>query len=438
MNPIAPGDSLAIEFDWESEFAGLHEISARIFANNVRGKMTHSNQAQFFSIPKGKVTTTDSVIVQKKSRVIYDLPYMGKVYFDVESAEVKPIFTSKWCIQPLLALIAERLKQNPSIKIMLQGTIDPNSNERVLSLADERSQAVKDSLHSLGVPLSQMEIIPGIELEKRKVPKNMEDARWIFEERRRVDITTTAEGEEILFKPVQTTDTTRIDTSVTFNSTITGAVAFESGLFSINTTHWKDSLNLTSKVRSISPVNWLPELKTRAEEEWLHQTVEYSMVVTDSLGRQFGVRPRQTVLKARIAGVERRFYLLAKFQNTDPYYNFYWKNLLESVPFLLENPKTRMQFVGHGCATGPDHINLPLSKNRANDFLNKFLKDTQKRYPDLYEKLKQRIDPSDGKGESEPLTCMNEGGQSLQIGDNQLPLGRQLNRRVTIYFYTVY
>ena len=97
-----------------------------------------------------------------------------------------------------------------------------------------------------------------------------------------------------------------------------------------------------------------------------------------------------------------------------------------------------MQFIGHGCATGPESINLPLSQKRANDFMNKFLTDLQKRYPDLYEKLKRRIDPPDGKGESEPLSCQREDGAKVTLGDNQVPLGRQLNRRVMIYFYTLY
>ncbi|MBN2091685.1 PorV/PorQ family protein [candidate division KSB1 bacterium] len=438
IDSINPGDSLTIDFDWETELAGLHDIHAKIFENRANEKLLHSNRAQFYTIPKGKLTTPDSIIVQKKSRVIYDLPYVGKVFFDIESAEVKPIFLSEWCIKPTLALFAERLKNNPSIKITLQGTIDPNSRERVLSLADERSQAVKDSLNRLGVSLVQMEIIPGIELEKRKVPKNPEDARWVFEERRRVDITTTPENEKILFEPLQTSYTHRIDTSVTFISTITGVIPFKSGSLSIKAPQWKDSLNIPTQVRHISSLIWQPALKTKPEEEWLNQSAAYSLVVTDSLGRQFGVRPQQAVLKAQIIGIERRFYLLAKFQNTEPYYYFYWTNLLESVPFLLENPDTRMQFIGHGCATGPESINLSLSKKRANDFMNKFLTDMQKRYPDLYEKLKQRIDPSEGKGESEPLSCQREDGAKLSLGDNQLPLGRQLNRRVMIYFYTVY
>ena len=101
-------------------------------------------------------------------------------------------------------------------------------------------------------------------------------------------------------------------------------------------------------------------------------------MLTDTLGRQFKVRPQKTYLKSRVIGRERRYFVLARFESTAAFYNFYWSGLLDIVPYLLEDEKTRLRFIGHGCASGSEAINNRLSKKRANDFQNKswkFLRD---------------------------------------------------------------
>ena len=109
---------------------------------------------------------------------------------------------------------------------------------------------------------------------------------------------------------------------------------------------------------------------------------------------------------------------------------------LEDVEFLLGDPKKRMRFIGHGCAIGPEHINERLSKERAQVFHKKFLSDVRQQYPDLYDQIKQKIDPPEGLGESEPLILKSHDGDTILLGDNNTPLGRQLNRRVMVMFYT--
>jgi hypothetical protein len=95
-----------------------------------------------------------------------------------------------------------------------------------------------------------------------------------------------------------------------------------------------------------------------------------------------------------------------------------------------------MCFNGHGCATGPESINIPLSKKRATYFQTKFLDDVKARYPDLFENIKQRNDAPQGSGESQPLEFRTLEGKTIILGDNETPLGRQLNRRVMVFFYT--
>ena len=95
-----------------------------------------------------------------------------------------------------------------------------------------------------------------------------------------------------------------------------------------------------------------------------------------------------------------------------------------------------MKFVGHGCAIGPEKVNQTLSEERARYFHDKFLIDVKKRYPDLYNEIVNRIDPPIGLGENEPLSFKSYDGKELLLGDNETPIGRQLNRRVMICFYT--
>ena len=109
--------------------------------------------------------------------------------------------------------------------------------------------------------------------------------------------------------------------------------------------------------------------------------------------------------------------------------NYYYPN-------ACKDKNKRLRFIGHGCAVGPEAINKSLSKKRAKMFHDKFLKDVKDRYPDLYDKIKQRMDPPDGHGESEPLSFKSQNGAIVVLGDNETPLGRQLNRRVLILFYT--
>jgi len=378
--------------------------------------------------------------VQNHFHIIYDLPYVGKVFFDSSRAKVQEEYIKEWVIEPPLALFAKRLEDNPSVNVTLQGTIDPNSRENDISLANERATAVYDSLHNLGVSLDQMKVLAGIKLPVRGLPGKSEDARWVLEERRRVDIMTDESTEKTLFSPLQTTYIDKIDLPVTFEANIAGVVPFRDGAILLAADALKDSLNITPTKGGISVVkhiDWLiSEKDKKTLSNWLEKNVTYSLVLTDTLSRRFMVRPQTIYLKTRIIGRERRYYVLAKFETTEPFYNFYWTNLLDVVPFLLEDANTRMRFIGHGCATGSEAINNRLSKKRASDFQNKFLQDVQARYPDLYDQIKQRLDPPQGFGESQPFEIKSPDGKIILVGDNNKPLGRQLNRRVMIFFYS--
>jgi outer membrane protein OmpA-like peptidoglycan-associated protein len=159
-------------------------------------------------------------------------------------------------------------------------------------------------------------------------------------------------------------------------------------------------------------------------------------VLQDSLGREFRTRPKSAVLQTKVIGRERRYYILANFAQSSAFYEFYWSNLIKSIPEFLKDPNVRICFSGHGCAIGSDAINEPLSKQRANSFRNNFLLDIQQQHPNLHHEITNRTDPPVGFGESKPLEFKTLSGKPVRLGDDGTPLGRQLNRRVMVLFYT--
>ncbi|HEX9971007.1 MAG TPA: hypothetical protein VGD14_02950 [bacterium] len=437
---LAPGDTVSIQTEWRTPFNGLHDIVAKIHDLKNQDQIESQNSRAFYTIPKGKFSTTDTTVIQQHYQIIYDLPYVGKIFFDSNSAEVREEYFRFWTIEPPLALFAKRLRENPSIRIYLKGTIDPNSDEQDITLANSRANAVMETLHELGVNLDQMEILEGEKLPLRKVPQNPEDRRWVYEERRRVDITTDKVSEELLFKPLQTIYVEKTDSSVVFDSNIIGVVPLKAGKIYLSADNLADSLALSKFSNGSSlttPVNWLlPQKEANGLSSWLEKKGIYSLTLTDSLNRKFKVKQQAANLASQVIGRERRYFVLANFALASAYYEFYWTNLLNTIPYLLENPDTRISFHGHGCAVGPEAINMALSKQRSQYFHDKFLADVRQRYPELYDRVKQRVDLPKGAGETEPLEFRNELGKQVILGDNEKPLGRQLNRRVMIFFYT--
>lgn len=430
---IQPDSVLTIKLDWRTALPGLHQISTKI---KLDKKVTNLSQATFYTIPKGTFSIEDSVVVQQQSHVIYDIPYVGKVFFDSSSAVVNGKYIDRWTIEPILALFAKRLKNKPAVKVSLRGTIDPNSDETDINLADRRAKAVKNVLVLLGVNPDQIQLLAGKKIPKRRVPRNNQDARWVFEERRRVDITTDEASEKTLFDPLQAIHRHKKNVPAIFQAKIHGVIPNLSGTLRLQTDKETDSRNLHVKLNGLNVVgniDWrFDKLSESSREDWLDKQVRYSIVLTDSLKREFRTYPALTYFQSEVLSRERRYYVLAKFGNTQPFYNFYWTGLLDIVPFLLEEENLRMRFEGHGCATGPSAINNRLSKKRAKDFQNKFLKDVRQRYPDLFNEVKRRIDFSQGFGEDVPFEIKSSGGAPLLIGDNRAPLGRQLNRRVMV------
>jgi len=434
---IQPGDTITIELDWLTERHGLHEISTEISRINQRKKIFHRYSEDFYTIPKGIFTTRETVIVQKQFYITYDLPYVGKIFFDSNSAVVKEKYVSNWFIEQPLALFTKRLNANPEITISLQGTINPESDSGDGNLAFQRAMAVKASFSKLGVDASRIKIKPvKIERYGRRLPRNQDDARWVLEDRRYVEITTDKKWEKQLFEPLVKTYISKQDSALLFNSNIIGFVPLLKGSIKLQSGELRDSLSIQNEL-TINSLNkkiaW--QLDSNSHHEWLQKRAEYSLTLTDTLSREFLVRPKETFLNMEISGNIRRYYILANFNKTTPYYSFYYPDLVKIIPSLLKNPKTRVHFHGHGCATGTEWINNKLSKQRADTLQLNFLKYLSKIDTNLYNDVNERLDTPCGFGEYLPLQIIDNEGKVATLGNNNTPLGRILNRRIIVYFY---
>lgn len=438
---IAPGDTQTVRVDWRTKESGLHYIRAAIsnpgFARD--GKLSEG-QGCFFTIPKGTFATSDTVIFQNLTHITYELPLIGKIFFDSSQTEVKPKFIRHWIIEPPLVTLAKRLRADPDLHVSLQGTADPNSGEDDVQLADGRAVAVRDSLIELGVRAEQMELLPGLVLPVRTLPQNPDDRRWIMQERRRVDITTEPSLEEKVFGPLEIPFHERDGNPVTFSSAVRGAVPFRNGEIRIHAASFKDSVSVDSAIHDgdlTDSVSWRLLQTTNAPSvDWTEKDVSYALMLVDSLERTFRTHPQDVHLATRSTNRERMYFGVAKFGLAEPFYNFYWANLMDRVREFRDNPNERLRFIGHACAIGSEAVNMRLSEKRAKLFNDRFLQDLKIQFPNSYEEITRRMDPPEWFGETKPFWFRGPNGQTVLLGDNETPLGRQLNRRVIALFYS--
>jgi len=444
LNNMEPGDSTVFEIEWRTSAAGYHKITGEIrkkSTNEVRNFAAEN----FYTIPKGTFTADDNFSPLKIHKTEFELPIIGKIYFEKGKAEVREEFIRRWKITPPLQLFAERLRSHPEIEIYLQGVADKNSGE-TKDIASERANAVADSLVNLGVDRDQVKFRPDTVIYTSYLPRT--DTQLRLEERWRVDITTDVSNEKILFRPFKTLYNKLSWVAVPFQSNISSVVPITAGSLLLNKNTLADTLSIESSGHKNLPAKTDWDVFGRfpgRPSSWLKQEVNYHIALTDTLNRLFFTKARDVALSYEYTKKERMYYIIAKFNKAKAFYEFYWEGLVDSMYSLLtENENMRMKFHGHGCSIGSEIANQIVSERRTKTFQQKFLDDLlarkfDKNNPDdlaKFEKFKERIDvPPEGHGESRSLIFFAPDGQEILLGDNNTPLGRQLNRRIMVHLY---
>jgi len=439
IKQLAPGEMKVIKVPWRTLGLGKHKIEARLSATGLplpeQKAQSGVLNATFYTIPKGKFTCKDTSDVLRIAEITLDLPVITEICFQRGSAIIQPEYLSGPIPDPPIRILSTRLKANPQFKIQLQGFCDANSDENNVDLANQRANAVKAAMLQQGVAASQIEILPGEILARRRVPKDERDARWVFEERRFVKITT-EKGGPILFEPIRHNDQQNAVRPVPFENNVKSVLALVSQTILGENKKMSDSVsveNSRSKTNTQAPLEWVFE--EQKAELWVDDLAKFSLAVVDSLGRRFRTHGKMAYLRKNLNQNEHRLAFPLKFGQTEPLYQFFWERLFEQCRELLDNPEMHFVFQGHACAIGPSEINLKLSRQRADFFEKQFLAYIKNQHHAYLQKITDRLDSARGFGESVPLKLQKMEGEPVLVGDNENPLGRKLNRRIEISFY---
>jgi len=437
------GEKRIIDILWRTSDLGPHCISAAIDEDQRIREDCESNNlrsALFFTIPKGSIAAKDSVMAVNFARRSFDLPIITEVCFDTLSSVVKDEYLTRQVIEPVLETMSSRLQENPELKIALQGFADTNSGETDVALADLRANAVRDSMLHRGVRPEQIEIIPGAVLPRRYVPLNPQDALWVFQERRFVKINADENSQNVLFQPITFVDIEQRVLPVSFLSIIRGYVPIDAAQLAISNASVRDTLDVKNRFLRADlkgNVEWrIDHNPDREISEWIDRRSTYDITLTDSLGRTFKSRPRFVYMRAKSYLQEHTVAFPLQFASTDPLYTFYWANIFQFVKQVVAEPHRRFRFFGHACAIGSAAYNLRLSAQRAKAFHDGFLEYTRQNYPELLETVTRQTESSVGFGETRPIGVTRSTGEFILIGDNNIPTGRKLNRRIEINFYS--
>lgn len=435
---LAAGDSQLVSIPWHTDMLGEHDILVMADhpeqwreANVENNRKTRS----FYTVPKGRFVTRDTVTTLYVSRVSIDMPIITQISFDTNSAVVKKEYVEKTVIDPPLVILANRLKKNPFLKIALQGYADPNSESATIELANRRAHAIRDTLVQMGVDNRQIEMFSGQILEERNLPQNRTDRTWILQERRYDDISTDPQGQAVLFLPVRHTDREYLFRPVPFFSDIKHALSLDSTdlVFHVEDMEQRRALKrFPINQRDSLRIEWRQKL----DSPWVNSAVSYELAIVDSLGRTFRTHPERCVMEAKDYLRQHRIAFPLKFAQTDPLYRFYWARLFVQVEEMLRDPHMKFRFTGHACKVGPEDVNERLSRRRAMRFHEGFLRYVRENHPARYAEIEHRIEPARGYGEARPLSVERLSGETILIGDNDKPLGRKLNRRIEIEFYS--
>jgi len=438
IDSLQPGKQKTIHLEWNSKWLGKHEIIAFADIDSNLVEWNEENNIAFqdvYTIPKGQISTGDTAIALLNSRVVIDMPIVTEITFDENSTGISLDYLTFTHFDPHLSIIADRLVRHSQFKIQLQGWADPNSEKAEVDLANRRARAVRDTLIKRGVRPGQIKLAKGQVWPLRRVPSNPEDARWIFEERRMVKISSDSAGQDALFLPLKHTDNETLLKHVIFQTQLKYAVpAFEAfALYYGRGIRDTIALKLNTGSNINKNIQWLPVNKNKLY--WDEKEADYHIMFTDTLGRTFRTRSKKVVMHKKDIIRENRIAVPLKFAQTDPLYDFYLDHLFEQASTLLENPEMRIAFSGHACATGSAAINENLSDRRARSFYKVFKDYMKRKHPEYYDSIVRRVDQAKGFGEYNPMQIERLTGEVILIGDNEKSTGRILNRRIEIKIY---
>jgi len=437
ISGLEAGEDTTFQISWNTSNNGPHIIEMMVDADSTVAEFQKYNnlfQELICSIPKGQLLVPDAVEVVTTDYDSTDIPIVSEVYFEPNSYEVDPnYYTNTTGLEPFLSVLSQRLQDNPQTHVRIYGYIDAASDNGSPALADQRSRSVQDQLIRMGVPEDQLRIVTNHDkvIHTNNRHRTPEDAERVIAQNRVVRFETDEIFEETLFMPISVAVDTSVKDRIPFQVRMVSP-GFVDHLFigknriviyesddppfsdSIVVNLWWDGSDQNNR---LVPRN---------------QWYSFQAIVKDTLGRQFYtpmdsifLRERRTIRRQEVFGA-------AKFGKIEPVYQFYWDRMLDLVNEMAEDTKLTLRFEGHACVIGPEGVNARLSRRRARNFTRAFLEKVRQTYPDQYADIRRRIESPVGYGEKQPLIVKLQNYGQVKLGDNTTPVGRYLNRRISI------
>jgi outer membrane protein OmpA-like peptidoglycan-associated protein len=438
--PVDGSASLALP--WWTSIPGRHRIRVTADPDSLVLESRENNNSKeeaFVTIPKGRVTVPDTVEVMMTGYSSIEVPLVPEVYFDAGSSETSGSYSSGEGVFPaLLPTLARRLNENPDVLLRVYGAIDALSGENDPALADARAGDVKTRLERLGAPAGRVEVVTDHRnkiLGRRPMPKDPQDAEWIMQQNRVVTFSVDVKDEEKIFQPYQFAVDSTMRDSVKFDA----AVYSPAGIRTWELSGQTGALQLDSRRAADGDSLWGGLVWKGTDRSKVvvprNRWYRFSLLLTDDAGRSFRTMADSVYLQEKRTIERQEIFGAAKFAKVEPVYAFYWDRVMSVAGAMVADPAMRLRFEGHACAIGPDRVNDNLSLRRAEDFTAKFLERLKARYPDQYEQLRKRISKPIGIGEHEPLVISIRGMGEVLLGDNRLPAGRYMNRRIAVLLF---
>jgi len=406
---LAAGKDTLLKVDWKTGHQGLHRISMVADRDDVLREFNEQNNRlfrDFHSVPKGFFAADSVVITQIDSLYEYELPFIPKVYFKQNSAEIKE-FSSSLVYSPLMTLV-KRIKADASVYLHLQGVWDEENGE-TRQIADQRAKSVGERLIQLGLQKEKMKIAASTsKLFDEQDTKDSGDYGWVTSEKRFVNISvfrnedSERQDARFFYSVPVSLPKSKIYQPVRFGYEFQNySIVAKAEAILLLGSNKLQVFDLAKSTDRDSVVWFLSDLQRKELE---NRTIQYKVEIEDTLGRKFSSKLTDLKLKTRKRNLlnKRIIVGVAEFREEKPGEKLYWEIIASRVNDRLEHGNIAFAgIVGHACAIGDSSYNARLSIARSESFYSEF----QKRYPKLVFRINRdygEIQLS-GHGEQEPF-----------------------------------
>ncbi|MDZ7345689.1 MAG: hypothetical protein ONA69_02750, partial [candidate division KSB1 bacterium] len=415
---LPPGQSV-VELPWRTEACGRRRLTWAIeplFGNPYAAKPL---VLEAHTVPQVRLYGDSVKTVRIKKKVVY-VPILRSVAFNRGSSELCEDYRTDKAVQPVISILAERLRDNPTAVLHIEGMIDPDSGEEEISTAWQRARVVRDLLVEAGADTLQIRL-SAQSRRKRNLPPSTKDLQWILQERRCVHFSASAEDAALLFAPLRTEIAEANEIKLELRADV--RCPFKPAKLVVE---WQAEngasgvylLRIDSLQQNL-PIHWV--LSADKAAKLAGSKLAYRLAVTDSLGRVFRSDFLPLYLQREETEVEQIFRVPFEFAKDIPD-SLYETEILRRAASLTANSSSfDIKLLGSACPIGDWTVNERLARKRAERL--------QKR---LLEAIKNAI-PSSDESNVKKLLCPVE---IAQLDDTipSSPAQRQLLRFAEIRF----